>query len=64
MIEHVDSHEAFFKSLRQIVKDNGSIYLTTFNKTPISYWLAIVGKDANRFLFYVIFSKLLYSYLL
>ncbi|XVN42085.1 MAG: bifunctional 2-polyprenyl-6-hydroxyphenol methylase/3-demethylubiquinol 3-O-methyltransferase UbiG [Candidatus Rickettsia vulgarisii] len=62
VIEHVDNIEYFIKNLSNLVKPNGMIIISTINRTPKAYMLAIimaeyilrwVGKgthDYNKFL--------------
>ncbi|KAL7018442.1 hypothetical protein ACKWTF_010756 [Chironomus riparius] len=42
VIEHVPDQKAFLHELTKCVKPNGSIFITTFNKTQVSWLLGIV----------------------
>lgn len=42
VIEHVDNIEYFIKNLSNLVKPNGMIIISTINRTPKAYMLAII----------------------
>ncbi len=45
IIEHVASTEAFYDTLRQLVKPGGLLIMSTINRTPQSYVKAIIGAE-------------------
>lgn len=45
VIEHVDNVELFLNSCSKVLKDDGSFFLSTINRTPISYAVAIVAAE-------------------
>ena len=45
VIEHVDNVELFINSCSKVLKDNGSFFLSTINRTPISYAIAIIAAE-------------------
>ncbi|XP_047740733.1 ubiquinone biosynthesis O-methyltransferase, mitochondrial isoform X2 [Hyalella azteca] len=45
VLEHVDSIEAFIESCNACLKPSGSLFLTTINRTPLSFLGAIVAAE-------------------
>ncbi|KAJ8683396.1 hypothetical protein QAD02_019188 [Eretmocerus hayati] len=45
ILEHVNNQELFLKSCSEVLKPNGSIFITTFNKNLISWLSGIVGAE-------------------
>lgn len=45
IIEHVANQPQFVTSCCQLVRPGGSIFLTTINRTWLSYWLAIIAAE-------------------
>jgi 2-polyprenyl-6-hydroxyphenyl methylase / 3-demethylubiquinone-9 3-methyltransferase len=42
IIEHVEEPSEFLKTISQLLKPSGILFLSTFNKTPLSYFGGIV----------------------
>ena len=42
VIEHVDDPRAFGATLAQLAAPGGGVLITTFNRTPLSYFIGIV----------------------
>ncbi len=45
VIEHVENVPAFCNSLAALTKDSGAVVISTINRTPASYAVAIVGAE-------------------
>ena len=45
VIEHVDNQELFLEKCLEVLRPSGSIFLTTINKTQLSWLVAIVGAE-------------------
>jgi len=45
IIEHVDNPQLFIQSMSSVLKDGGSLFITTLNRTNKSWLLAIVGAE-------------------
>ena len=45
VIEHVERPLTFLKHVTSVLKPGGSLILTTMNRTPKSYMVAIVGAE-------------------
>jgi len=45
VIEHVDNPEMFIQTLSNVLKEDGSLFLTTINRTNRSWLLAVVGAE-------------------
>jgi 2-polyprenyl-6-hydroxyphenyl methylase/3-demethylubiquinone-9 3-methyltransferase len=45
LIEHVDSPKALIKTLSALVKPGGDLFLSTLNRTPKAFLLAIIGVE-------------------
>ena len=45
VIEHVDNQELFLEKCSDVLRPSGSIFLTTINKTQMSWLVAIVGAE-------------------
>ena len=45
VIEHVEEIEIFLQSASSVLKPGGSFFLSTINRTPLSYAVAIVGAE-------------------
>jgi 2-polyprenyl-6-hydroxyphenyl methylase / 3-demethylubiquinone-9 3-methyltransferase len=45
VIEHVPDPLSFMKTLASLLKPNGIVVLSTLNRTPLSYGLAILGAE-------------------
>ena len=45
VIEHVDNQELFLRKCSGVVRASGSVFLTTINKTQLSWLVAIVGAE-------------------
>ncbi|CAL8470929.1 g10471 [Coccomyxa elongata] len=45
VIEHVENVPAFCNSLAALTKDSGAVIISTINRTPASYAVAIVGAE-------------------
>ncbi|CAG7838263.1 unnamed protein product [Allacma fusca] len=45
VIEHVDNPELFLKTASKLLKPNGSLFLTTVNRTRTSYLAAIIAAE-------------------
>ena len=45
VIEHVDNQELFLQKCSEVVRPSGSVFLTTINKTQLSWLVAIVGAE-------------------
>ena len=45
IVEHVNNQTEFVNTIKQLVDNNGALFMSTLNKTYISYLLAIVGAE-------------------
>ena len=45
VIEHVDNQEMFLEKCSDVLRPSGSIFLTTINKTQMSWLVAVVGAE-------------------
>jgi len=45
VIEHVDNPQLFIQTISGLLKDDGSLFLTTLNRTTRSWLLAIIGAE-------------------
>ncbi len=45
IIEHVDQPRQFLKTLGSLTKSNGALFISTINRTPRGYALAILGAE-------------------
>jgi len=45
VIEHVDNPQLFIQTISNLLKDEGSLFLTTLNRTTRSWLLAIIGAE-------------------
>lgn len=45
ILEHVIDPDLFLKSCSEVLKPNGSIFITTINKTPLSFLGAIIAAE-------------------
>jgi 2-polyprenyl-6-hydroxyphenyl methylase / 3-demethylubiquinone-9 3-methyltransferase len=45
VIEHVEDYERFLKCLAKLVSKDGDLFVSTINRTPKSYLLAILGAE-------------------
>ena len=45
MVEHVSQPEAFAATLASLVKPGGALLMSTINRTPRAYAMAVVGAE-------------------
>ena len=45
IIEHVDQPQQFLKTLGSLTKSDGALFISTINRTPRGYALAILGAE-------------------
>ncbi len=45
IIEHVDEPQQFLKTLGSLTKSDGALFISTINRTPRGYALAILGAE-------------------
>ncbi len=45
IIEHVDQPQHFLKTLASLTKSDGALFISTINRTPRGYALAILGAE-------------------
>ena len=45
VIEHVDNQELFLEKCSDVLRPSGSLFLTTINKTTLSWLVAVVGAE-------------------
>ena len=45
VLEHVDNQELFLRMCSGVVRPQGSVFLTTINKTQLSWLMAVVGAE-------------------
>ncbi len=45
MVEHVSQTEAFAATLASLVKPGGALLMSTINRTPRAYAMAVVGAE-------------------
>ena len=45
IIEHVDQPQQFLKTLASLTKSDGALFISTINRTPRGYALAVLGAE-------------------
>ena len=45
IIEHVDEPQHFLKTLSSLTKSDGALFISTINRTPRGYAVAILGAE-------------------
>ena len=45
IIEHVDKPHQFLRTLASLTKSDGALFISTINRTPRAYALAVLGAE-------------------